>query len=94
MSDCGVFFHIRNTCRASRRFHIYCHPVAGPDAGHSAAGFLHYAYHLMAYRDTRHSARDAAMFDVEVAGADACQRHPDNGVSAVLQNRLWFVQKL
>ena len=75
-------------------FHVYRHPVTGPDAGHGATGFHHHAHHLMPHRDARHSAGNAVVLDVEVAGADARKRHPDNGIPAVQQNRLWFVQKL
>ena len=60
--------------------------------GYRASGLLHDPHHLVSHGDPRYGTGHAAVLDVKVACADACQSHPDNGVAAVLQNGFRFVK--
>ena len=79
---------------AAEGLHVHRHPVAGLHGGHGGAHLLHHAHHLMAHGDAGHRAGHAAVLDVQVAGADAGQRHLHDGVPLVLQDRLRFFQQL
>ena len=61
--------------------------------GHGAAHRFHNAHHLMAHRDTGNGPGNAAMLDVQIAGADAGQRHLHNGVPLVQQYWLRLFQQ-
>lgn len=43
--------------------------------------------------DARHSPRDRAVLDVQIAGADGAQRHPHNGVTGIQYPRHRLAQK-
>ena len=73
---------------AAEGLHIHRYPVAGLHMGHGAAHGLHHAHHLVAHGDARHGPGNAAVLDVQVAGADAGQRHLHDGVPLVEQHRL------
>ena len=64
----------------------------GVDAarGHGAAGFFNNADHLVTYGDAGNSARNASVLDVQIAGTDAAQRDPDDGIPRILQNGSWL----
>jgi hypothetical protein len=65
--------------------HVYRHPVTGLYRGHSAAHFLNNAHHLVAHGNAGNCTGNAAMLNVQVTGADATQRNPDNGIPWILQ---------
>ena len=48
----------------------------------------------MAHYDAGYGAGNAAMLDMEIAGADTRQRHPDDSIPFVQQDRLRLVQEL
>lgn len=68
--------------------HVDSHPVAGAHRGDGGAHFLHDTYHLVTNRDAGHRPGHRAVLDVQVAGADAGQGDPDDGVPVILQYRL------
>ena len=68
----------------AKGFHIDCHAIPRLNMGHGAADGFHNADHLMSDGDARHRARHTAVLDMQIAGADACQRHLDDGVPLVL----------
>ena len=70
---------------AAEGLHIHCHSVARSDVRHLRACLFHYAHHLMTYGDARYGARNTAVLYVQVARADAPERHPHDGVARVLQ---------
>ena len=70
---------------AAEGFHIHRHPVTGPDRGDGPAHLVHDAHHLMAHGDPGHRPGHRAVLDVQVTGADAAQRHFDDGVPIVQQ---------
>ncbi len=78
---------------AAKGFHIHGDPVAGGHCGHSGARLLHKAHQLVAHRDAGHRPGHAAVFDVQVAGADAGQAYPHDRIPRVQQNRLWLFQQ-
>ena len=71
--------------------HIDRHPVAWLDIGDCRADIFHNANHLTANSDAGYSSGDAAVFDVEVTGADTGQRDPHDGISVIEQDRLGLV---
>ena len=73
--------------------HIHRHPVPGLNGGDSGAHLLHDAHHFMAHRDAGDGPGHRAVLDVQIAGADAGQGHPDDGVPVVKQCGLGLVQK-
>lgn len=78
---------------AAEGLHIHRHPVARADRAHLAANLLHNAHHLVAHSDAGNGPGHAPVLDVQVAGADGAQRHPDNGVARVLQRGLGLIQQ-
>ena len=71
-------------------FHIDGHPVAGFDGLDCLADLLDHADHLVADRDARDGARHRPVFDMQVARADARQRHAHDRVAYVAQHRFGF----
>ena len=71
---------------AAERLHVDCHAVAGPDRRNGASHGFNHADHLVTDGDARHGARDAAVLDMQVACADAGERHTDNCVPRVEQD--------
>ena len=57
------------------------------------ANLLNDAYHLMPYGDARHCPGNATVLDVQIAGADAAERHADNGVAGGFQPGFRFFYK-
>ena len=78
---------------AAEGFHIDGHPVSGAEGTDVRACLLHHAYHLVSHRDAGHRPGNRAVLDVQIAGADAGQRDPDDRVPGVQQDRLWLVQQ-
>ena len=78
---------------AAEGFYVHRYAVAGLDGGDGAADFLHHAHHLMAYGDARNGAGDAAVLDVQVAGADAGKRHADDCVAVVLEGGAGLIKQ-
>ena len=61
-------------------FHIYGHAVAYGQSGNLAAKLYDLAHHFMADHNAGNSFWNAAMFNVQVAGAYGCQSDFNNGV--------------
>ena len=64
--------------------------VAGSDCGDIRPDLLHDADHFVPDGNSRHSARHAAVFDVQIAGTDATERNPHDGIARVEQLGLPF----
>ena len=75
---------------AAESLYIDRYAVARLHVLHRAADCFHNADHLMSHRDTRNGAGNAPVLDVQVAGANAGERHLHNGVPLVQQYRLWL----
>ena len=89
----GAIVHIAVPAKealAAEGFHVHRDPVAGADGGDVGAYLLYNAHHFVPNRCSGHGARHATVLDVQVAGADATERHADDGVSGVFEpgNRL------
>lgn len=67
--------------------YIYAHPVARAHVVHGGAGLLHHAHKLVADGYALHRARHRAPLYVQVARADARERHPDHRVTRALKFR-------
>ena len=78
---------------AAEGFHVDGDPVPRAHRGDLVANLFHNAHHLVARGDAGHGPGDAAVFDVEITGADAGQGDPDDGVPGVQQAGLGFVQQ-
>ena len=73
--------------------HVHSHPVPGPQALHGRPDRFHHAHHLVAHGDAGYRPGHGAVFDVQVAGADAGQGHPHQGVPVCQQHRLRLFQE-
>ena len=73
--------------------HVHRHPVPGLYPGDGGAHRLHHAHHLVAQGDAGHRPGHRAVLDVEVAGADAGEGDPDDGVPVLQQHRLGLFQQ-
>jgi len=75
---------------AAKRLYIYRHSVSRLYSRYCRPHSLHHAHHFVPNGNARHSARHRAMLNVQIAGADAGQRYPDNRIPVILQGRLLF----
>ena len=73
--------------------HIDRHPISGLDGLYFFAHFFHHAHHFMTYGNARNCTGHSAMENMQVAGADTGQRHPDNGVGVVPKGRTGLFPK-
>ena len=70
------------------------HPVARPDGGHTGSDGLHHADHLVSDGDARNGPRHTPVFDMQIARADAAERHADQRIVRVLQTGHRLVEQL
>ncbi len=68
-------------------FDIDSHPVARANGGNFRADLLDDAYHFMPHGNAGHGTRDTAVLDVQVAGANASERHANDGIAWALKRR-------
>ena len=91
----GTVIHITSFAEkafSTKGFHIHRNPVSLPEASDRFSGLFYHTDKLMAQDGSWHRPRYGAVFDVDVAGTDGGQRHPDDGVRRLLQlrNRPFF----
>ena len=92
----GAIVHISVSAKeafATKGFYVHRNPVAGPDGSDVRAHLLHDAYHFVPHRGSGQGTRHATVLDVQIAGADAAERHADNGVAGVFQPGFRFFYK-
>lgn len=80
----GAIVHISVSAKeafATKGFYVHRNPVAGPDRSDVRAHLLHDAYHFVPHRGSGQGTRHATVLDVQIAGANATERHADNGVA-------------
>ena len=75
---------------AAEGLHIHRHPITGTDGGHRFSHRLHHTHHLMSHGDAGYCFWHRTMLDMQIAGADAAQCHPDDGISGVQNLRFFF----
>ena len=63
------------------------HPVSRGQALHLASGFHNLPHKFVAQNDTRLGPGHGSPKDMQVAGADGGEGHPDNGVGTLLEGR-------
>ena len=78
---------------AAEGLHVDGDSIARLYGGNSSADFLHHADHLMTHGDARHSARNGAVLDVQIAGANARKGNTHDSIPIILQGRLELVQQ-
>ena len=79
---------------AAESLDIDRHAVADPDMTHLRPDRLDDADHLVTDGDTLDGAGHAAVFDMQVAGADARERHAHDSVARILQGGFRLVEQL
>ena len=70
--------------------HVYRHSVSHLYSFHFAAYSLYYAHHLVAYGNARYGSWHASVFYMQVACADAAQRHTHYCIRCFLYFRYLF----
>ena len=73
---------------AAKRLHVDRHAIPRLDMGDPAPHRLDDAHHLVADRHARNRAGNASVLDVQIARADAGERHLHNRVPLVQERRL------